>query len=93
MDVNERVREFTRDTLADREDVFQEYHRLQPRSGSKGHGLGLAISRRIARLLAGELSVSGGPGEGATFSLWLPVDSAEARNDEAPATGGGFAAG
>ena len=79
--------------LAEREDVFREYHRLEPRSGSTGHGLGLAISRRIARLLSGELSVAGGRDEGATFSLWLPVDSEGAGDGEAPASGGGFGAG
>ena len=58
--------------VAERENIFAEFHRLRTRSRSDGHGLGLAISRRIARLLGGELTVGGEVGEGATFSLWLP---------------------
>jgi signal transduction histidine kinase len=42
---------------------------------ASGHGLGHAICRLIARLMDGELTVAGEPGEGATFSLWLPADT------------------
>jgi signal transduction histidine kinase len=37
-----------------------------------GVGLGLAISRDLARGMGGELSVCSRPGEGATFTLRLP---------------------
>ncbi|HEX7242990.1 MAG TPA: ATP-binding protein, partial [Longimicrobiaceae bacterium] len=56
-----------------RESIFGEFHRLHSAGQASGHGLGLAISRLIARLMDGELTVSGEPGEGATFSLWLPA--------------------
>ncbi|MFW6330533.1 MAG: ATP-binding protein [Gemmatimonadota bacterium] len=36
-----------------------------------GTGLGLTISRRLARLMGGELTVESEPGEGSCFSLWL----------------------
>jgi signal transduction histidine kinase len=45
-----------------------------------GTGLGLALSRRLARLMGGELSVDSRPGEGSTFMLLLPAAPA------APAT-------
>ena len=68
-----------------REAIFDEFTRLHDGTEIQGHGLGLAISRRVARLLGGDLDVSGAPGEGATFTLWLPLrDEGEA---QAPAAG------
>lgn len=63
-----------------REAIFDEFTRLHDGTEIQGHGLGLAISRRVARLLGGDLDVSGAPGEGATFTLWLPMRD----EDEAP---------
>src|SRR5690606_33687864 len=37
----------------------------------EGVGLGLAISRNLARAMGGELSVESEPGEGSTFTLRL----------------------
>lgn len=56
----------------ERERIFDEFHRLHPDS-VQGHGLGLAISRRTARLLGGDVTVESRPGEGATFVVRLPV--------------------
>jgi signal transduction histidine kinase len=61
--------------LDERESIFGEFHRLHSADQASGHGLGLAISRLIARLLDGDLTVSGEAGEGATFSLLLPADT------------------
>jgi signal transduction histidine kinase len=38
-----------------------------------GAGLGLAISRRLARSMGGEVSVESQPGAGSRFVLWLPA--------------------
>ncbi|WP_420130358.1 PAS domain S-box protein [Longimicrobium sp.] len=54
-----------------RESIFQEFTRLDPEA-QQGAGVGLAISRRIARLMGGDLTVESEPGHGSTFTLWLP---------------------
>jgi signal transduction histidine kinase len=57
-----------------REVVFDEFARLHG-GETPGAGLGLAISRRIARLMGGEVTVDGADGGGAVFALWLPADA------------------
>lgn len=42
-------------------------------AGSKGVGLGLSISRHLARLMDGDLSLESEPGAGSRFLLRLPV--------------------
>jgi signal transduction histidine kinase len=55
-----------------REHVFNEFTRLDDSTDLKGHGLGLAIARRMARLLGGDLGLDETAAPGATFVLWLP---------------------
>lgn len=55
-----------------RDRVFEEFVRLDAKS-SDGHGVGLAISRRLARMLGGDLTVGDAPEGGAMFVLELPV--------------------
>jgi signal transduction histidine kinase len=55
-----------------RESVFQEFERLDP-SAAEGHGLGLAIGRRVARLLGGDVTAGEARIGGAAFTLWLPA--------------------
>ena len=52
--------------------VFDKFERLG-RSGDDGSGLGLYISRRLARAMGGDLTVAAAPGEGARFTLELPA--------------------
>ena len=52
--------------------VFEKFERLG-RSGDGGSGLGLYISRRLARAMGGELSIESAPGEGARFILEVPT--------------------
>ena len=58
--------------------VFEEFFRVRPAdSPTRGNGLGLAISRRIARLLGGDVAFRDAEPHGAVFTLWLePADRA-----------------
>jgi two-component system, OmpR family, sensor histidine kinase KdpD len=53
------------------EAVFDELERVYHRGGP---GFRLAISRRVARLLGGNLTLQTTPHAGSTFTLWLPAD-------------------
>jgi signal transduction histidine kinase len=52
--------------------VFDKFERLG-RGAEGGSGLGLYISRRLARAMAGDLTVESTPGTGARFTLAVPV--------------------
>lgn len=68
---------------ADRvETAFGEFTRLGEVE-VEGLGLGLALVRRIARLLGGRISVASKPGRGSRFSFGLPV-AADERAGKAP---------
>ena len=56
------------------EEIFGEFTRLESSTPQPGAGLGLAIARRIARLLGGDVSVGNGEHRGAIFTLLLPRD-------------------
>jgi signal transduction histidine kinase len=52
--------------------IFEEFVQVSE-SKQPGTGLGLPISRRLAQLLDGSLTVRSVPGEGSTFRLTLPA--------------------
>ena len=58
----------------DQEKVFQRSYRVE-NSGLErpGNGLGLAISRNLARAMGGDITVASSPGEGSRMTLWLPL--------------------
>jgi signal transduction histidine kinase len=59
-----------------REKVFDEFFRAPAVTATaKGDGIGLAMSRRVARLLNGDITLGPPQEGGATFILWLPVES------------------
>lgn len=54
----------------------------------EGSGLGLTISRRLARLMGGDLTLATKVGEGSTFTLWLPADESFTLADSQPVIAG-----
>ena len=61
----------------DQQRAFEKFERLG-RDGDGGSGLGLYISRRLARAMGGDLTVESAPGQGARFILEVPADPADA---------------
>ena len=73
------------------EQVFSEFVQVEgPHQGRvKGTGLGLPLSRQLARLLGGTVTLASVPGEGSTFTLTIPRTDTRGA-DTGPATDGAW---
>jgi signal transduction histidine kinase len=70
------------------ERIFGPFQRLHGRQEYEGTGIGLAIVRRIVERHRGQVRADGRPGEGASFTVWMP-GSQPAEPSPSPATGTG----
>jgi signal transduction histidine kinase len=57
--------------------IFEEFRQSHATRPGEGTGLGLAITRRLVDLHGGRIWVDSGPGQGATFTVLLPITGPE----------------
>lgn len=61
--------------------IFEPFQRgEQGDAGKEGHGIGLAVTRRLVDLMDGRIEVKSTPGNGAVFSVFLPLPRVEPGN-------------
>jgi PAS domain S-box-containing protein len=68
----------------DQERIFARFERLAATQTQTGTGLGLYITRRLARGMGGDVTVESTPGAGSTFSLRLPAAVRASTSDDVP---------
>src|ERR1035437_5658255 len=69
------------------ERIFESFRQVESGLSRSypGLGLGLALARKLASLMQGEISVASTPGEGSTFTLRIPIRTAETESEPIPA--------
>jgi two-component system sensor histidine kinase KdpD len=70
--------------IEERDQVFQEFYRLDRGAGRGGTGLGLAISMAIVEAHGGRIWAEGAPGGGTTIVMRLPAVAERVRAPQAP---------
>ena len=60
-----------------RERIFEPWEPTLGVATSRGTGLALALSRQLARMMGGDITIESRPGEGTTFQLDLPTAAPE----------------
>ncbi|MGE8467395.1 hybrid sensor histidine kinase/response regulator [Pseudomonas putida] len=73
-------------SAANQQRIFQQFERVAAQQASGGLGLGLYISEQIVHAHGGRILVDSEEGEGATFTLQLPLATYEEQNDQVRAT-------
>ncbi|MEX2578144.1 MAG: HAMP domain-containing sensor histidine kinase [Verrucomicrobiales bacterium] len=68
--------------------IFEPFWRAKKHADIDGSGLGLAVCRRVARRLDGEISVDSVPGEGTSFFVDLPAASISIGSHKQDSVGG-----
>jgi signal transduction histidine kinase len=71
---------------AEHDRIFDSFYRTaEARAETTGAGLGLSLVRHFAEAHGGRVTLRSQPGQGSTFSVWLPI--AEPEREEAPSRG------
>jgi signal transduction histidine kinase len=73
-------------SAANQQRIFQQFERVAAQQASGGLGLGLYISEQIVHAHGGRILVDSEEGEGATFTLQLPLATYEEQNDQVRAS-------